>query len=250
MHILDIMTLAIRAAKRYYTAHEQPARLAAIKSERKIRSELFSVLEVLKRMATRNFSKGMRTEERETMENWVSGVWDMLRREEGMEQCEKEERRSWTWLDDNPWPSTSPCIEREYAFLKSMDADPNTLPPYSPLPSTPSSADSDSPYTPSPFLKSLQNGVKLITLHNAMVRKSKRPFGAIPTFHTDTAKPYRCADNLRYWIKAAELRWEVILKVNVMGVVNGVDAEAWKGLEEAVWKWAGKIREEISGELR
>jgi len=33
MHILDIMTLAIRAAKMYYTAHDQPARLAAIKSE-------------------------------------------------------------------------------------------------------------------------------------------------------------------------------------------------------------------------
>jgi hypothetical protein len=250
MHILDIMTLAIRAAKRYYTAHEQPARLAAIKSERKIRSELFSVLEVLKRMATRNFSKGMRTEERETMENWVSGLWDMLRREEEMEQHEMEERRSWTWLDDSLWPTTLPCIEREYAFLKSMDPDTNNLPPYSPLPPAPSCAEPDSPYAPSPFLKSLQNGVKLVRLHNAMVRKSKRPFGAISTFHTNTAKPYRCADNLRYWIKAAELRWEVILKVNVMDVVNGVNPEAWTGLEVAVWKWAGKIREEISGELR
>src|SRR5262249_31113094 len=31
MHTLDVMTLAIRAAKMYYTAHEQPDRLDAIK---------------------------------------------------------------------------------------------------------------------------------------------------------------------------------------------------------------------------
>ena len=78
MHILDIITLAIRAAKMYYTAHDQPARLSAIKSERKIRAELLSVMDVLKRMATRNFVGGMRTEERETMEDWVAGVYEMF----------------------------------------------------------------------------------------------------------------------------------------------------------------------------
>jgi hypothetical protein len=254
MHILDIMTLAIRAAKRYYTAHDQPTRLSAIKTERQIRTELLSVMDVLKRMATRNFAHGMRTEERETMENWVEGVWTMLRREEEMEQREKEQRRSWTWLDDTLWPSPSPpselCIEREFAFLKSMNPDAATLPAYSPLSTTSVSNTQPESFEPSQFLRSLQNGVRLVKLHNALVQKSKRNFGAIPTFHTDTAKPYRCAENLRFWIKAAELRWEVVLKVDVMGVVNGTTFQAWEGFENAIWKWSAKVREELSAELK
>jgi hypothetical protein len=254
MHILDIITLAIRAAKRYYTAHDQPTRLSAIKTERQIRTELLSVMDVLKRMATRNFSHGMRTEEREIIESWVESVWTMLTREEEMEQREKDQRRSWTWLDDSLWPSPSlpsePCIEREFTFLKSMDSDADTLPTYTPL--NPKSVSSTKPETfePSQFLRSLQNGVRLVKLHNACVQKSKRNFGAIPTFHTDTAKPYRCAENLRYWIKAAELRWEVLLKVDVMGVVNGTTFQAWEDFEKAIWKWSVKVREELSAELK
>lgn len=87
-------------------------------------------------------------------------------------------------------------------------------------------------------------------LHNALVQKSKRNFGGIPTFHMDTAKPYRCAENLRFWIKAAELRWEVVLKVDVMGVVTGTTFQAWEGFEKAIWKWAVKVREELSAELK
>jgi hypothetical protein len=254
MHILDIITLAIRAAKRYYTAHDQPTRLSAIKTERQIRTELLSVMDVLKRMATRNFAHGMRTEERETMESWVEGVWTMLRREEEMERREKEHRRSWTWLDDSLWPLPSPpcepCIEREFAFLKSMDPDADTLPAYTPLDANAVSATKPETFEPSQFLRSLQNGVRLVRLHNALVQKSKRNFGAIPTFHTDTAKPYRCAENLRFWIKAAELRWEVLLKIDVMGVVNGTTFQAWEGFENAIWKWAEKVREELGAEMK
>lgn len=252
MHILDIITLAIRAAKKYYTAHDQPTRLSAIKTERQIRTELLSVMDVLKRMATRNFAHGMRNEERETMETWVEGVWDMLRREEEMEQREKEERKSWTWLDDSLWPSpiSEPSIEREYAFLKSMDPDVVTLPEYTPLKVNSISPAQTETFEPSPFLRSLQNGVRLVKLHNVLVQKSKRNFGAIPTFHTDTGKPYRCAENLRFWIKAAELRWEVVLKVDVMGVVNGSSYQVWEGFENAIWNWTMKVREELSTELK
>lgn len=239
MNILDIMTLAIRAAKMYYTAHDQPARLAAIKSERKIRSELLSVMDVLKRMATRNFASGMKKEERQTMENWVKGVYDMLAQEERMEEEERKQRASWTWLDDN-WPGTD--FEREYAFMKSLDPDSDTLPPFVPL--------DDAAEAPTPFLADLKTGLRLVKLHNAVVKKSKRPFGAIGPYHTDTAKPYRCADNLRYWIKAAELRWEIILKVDVMAVVNGTDRTAWKGFEDAVFQWCKRVRTEIAGELK
>jgi hypothetical protein len=241
MHILDIITLAIRAAKMYYTAHDQPARLSAIKSERKIRAELLSVMDVLKRMATRNFASGMRTEERETMEHWVDSVYDMLKREEAMEDSERKQRASWIWLD-NSWDSRN--FEREYAFMKSMDPDVKSLPEFK------SVDDITDEELPTEFLKDLRTGMRLVKLHNAVVRKSKRPFGAIDKWHTDFGKPYRCAENLRYWIKAAELRWEVVLKVDVMGVVNGTDRSAWKGFEEAIFEWCGKVRTEVAGELK
>ena len=241
MHILDIITLAIRAAKMYYTAHDQPARLSAIKSERKIRAELLSVMEVLKRMATRNFASGMRNEERETMEKWVESVYDMLKQEEAMEDAERKQRASWIWLDDS-WDGRD--VEREYAFMKSMDPEAESLPEFK------SVDDVGDEELPTEFLKDLKTGMRLVKLHNAVVRKSKRPFGAIDKWHTDFGKPYRCAENLRYWIKAAELRWEVVLKVDVMGVVNGTDRSAWKGFEEAIFKWCGKVRSEIAAELK
>jgi hypothetical protein len=253
MHILDVTTLAIRAAKHYYTAHDQPQRLSSIKSERQIRAELLGVMDVLKRMATRNFARGLRSEEREVMENWIASVWDMLRREEEMEAAEREERKGWDWFDDSLWPQSElsgPCIAREYAFLKNMDPVGDTLPDYTPT-TYASGQNDENPVTldMSPFLHSLQSGLRLVRLHNSIVKKSKRPFGAIPTFHTDTAKPYRCADNLRYWVKAAELRWEIVLKVDVMGVVNG-ESIALEGFEKAIWKWCKGVREEISLEMK
>jgi hypothetical protein len=96
----------------------------------------------------------------------------------------------------------------------------------------------------------MRTGLRLVKLHNAVVRKSKRPFGAIDKWHTDFAKPYRPAENLRYWIKAAELRWEVVLSVDVMAVVSGADRMALKGFEDAIWKWCAKVRDEISAELK
>lgn len=242
MHILDIMTLAIRAAKMYYTAHDQPARLSAIKSERRIRAELLSVMDVLKRMATRNFASGMRTEERETMEVWVEGVYDMLKQEEGMEAAERKKRRSWIWLDDS-WDARD--VERELAFIKSMDPEPDSIPAFTSVDDVQSDED-----LPTEFLKEMRTGLRLVKLHNAVLKKSKRPFGAIDKWHTEFGKPYRSAENLRYWVKAAELRWEAALKVDVMGVVNGTDRAAWKGFEDAIFKWCKAVREEISFEFK
>jgi len=241
MHVLDVITLAIRAAKMYYTAHDQPARLASIKSERKIRAELLSVMEVLKRMATRNFSHGMRTEERETIEIWVEGVYDMLKQEEAIEEAERKQRASWAWLEDS-WEGKE--IEREYAFMKSMDPYFSTLPDY-----VPTSVAGDEAL-PTAFISDLKTGLRLVMLHNSVVKRSKRQFGTIDKWHTDFGKPYRCAENLRFWVKAAELRWEVILKVDVMGVVTGTDRVAMQNFEAAIWKWCKKVREEIAGELK
>ncbi|KAI0972736.1 hypothetical protein F4678DRAFT_50213 [Xylaria arbuscula] len=236
MQVLDVMTLAIQAAKVYYTAHEHPDRLDAIKSEKEIRTELLSVMEVLKHTATRNFAGGYRDDELKVMTSWIDSIRLMLQKEEEMESAEKTERANWIWLKGD-W--TGREIEREIAFLSSIDSEAGPLPQWTSIDSATE--------LPTPFLESLQNGLQLVRLHNASVKKSRRRFGAIGTFHTDTQKPYRCAENLRYWIKAAELRWEIMLKVDVKGVVYN-QPEAWKDFEAAIWQWCRKVREEITAE--
>jgi hypothetical protein len=237
MHILDVATLAIRAAKMYYTAHEMPDRLDSIKSEKQIRADLLAVMEVLKQMATRNFKGGLRDEEIKTMVGWVKSVFDILTKEHDIEISEQAERRGWMWLNGD-W--TGKEVQREWAFLTSLDPD-DPLPRWTPL--------SQAADCPTPFLEGFQNGLRLVKLHNAAVKKSRRRFGAIPTFHSDTQKPYRCADNLRYWVKAAELRFEVLLKVDVLGVVYNNGPEVWQEFEAAILKWCKHVREEITSEL-
>ncbi|KAG6292243.1 hypothetical protein E4U46_000391 [Claviceps purpurea] len=238
MDILDVVTLAIRAAKMYYTAHELPDRLDSIKSEKQIRADLLAVMEVLKQMATRNFNGGMKDEEIKIMTDWVASVFDFLEQEHKIELAERAERESWGWLRGD-WSGRE--YERERAFLSSMEPEAELLPEWTPL--------SEASECPTPFLQGLQNGVLLVKLHNAAVKKSRRRFGAIPTFHTDTQKPYRSADNLRYWAKAAELRFEVMLKVDALGVVYDNGPEVWQKFESAILKWCEHVRQEITSEL-
>ena len=238
MHILDVMTLAIRAAKVYYTAHDKPDRLDAIKAEKEVRADLLSVMEVLKHAATREFVGGIRNREVAAMEGWLNGVSGMLKREEEIEESEHLERSGWAWLEGD-WAGRE--VERELAFMKSMDPDAEALPEWTRA--------ADAAELPTPFLKEMQNGLRLVKLHNAAVQKSQRRFGAIPTFHTDTQKPYRSADNLRYWAKAAELRWEVYLRVDALGIVYNNGPQVWLDFEAAILRWCRKVREEITGEL-
>ncbi|CCE31394.1 uncharacterized protein CPUR_05247 [Claviceps purpurea 20.1] len=238
MDILDVVTLAIRAAKMYYTAHELPDRLDSIKSEKQIRADLLAVMEVLKQMATRNFNGGMKDEEIKIMTDWVASVFDFLEQEHKIELAERAERESWGWLRGD-WSGRE--YERERAFLSSMEPEAELLPEWTPL--------SEASECPTPFLQGLQNGVLLVKLHNAAVKKSRRRFGAIPTFHTDTQKPYRSADNIRYWAKAAELRFEVMLKVDALGVVYDNGPEVWQEFESAILKWCEHVRQEITSEL-
>ncbi|KAI9720568.1 MAG: hypothetical protein M1812_002748 [Candelaria pacifica] len=238
-HILDIVTLTIRAARMYYTAHDEPARLSAIKSERKIRAELLAIMDVLKRMAIRTFAGGIKVEERDTIRNWVVEVENLLTLEDESRKRDFAELESWLWLDGD-W--TGREYEREWRFLKSFLKDSDVLPPWEVTP--------DVNGLPTPFLRSLQNGLLLVRLHNEMVRKSKRPFGEIQTYHVDTAKPYRCAENLRYWIKAADIRWDVKLAVDVTKVVHGKDSGAWRAFESAIYTWCGTVRQELSADLR
>lgn len=234
MHILDVTTLAIRAARIYYTSHENHERLAMIKSERKIRQELLAVLDVLKGWAGRNFAGGLRQDERDAIKGWVLGVGNMLRDESKLEEQEREEREKWKWTEED-WSGREQ--EREWTFLASLRKGSEPPPTWTPA----QKADA----LPTPFLQSVRDGRDLVRFHNEAVKQSKRHFGEIKTFHNDIAKPYRCADNIRYWIKAAELRWEIRLDVDVMGVVYGSNDNAWKKLDIALMKWCKGVREEL-----
>ncbi|KAG8532707.1 uncharacterized protein KY384_002584 [Bacidia gigantensis] len=235
LNILDLVTLAIHAAKIYYTSHENPMRLYNIKSERQIRNELLSVMDVLKRMASRNFAGGMRSDEAKVISDWVMGIEDFLEQERNLETQEAKQRAGWTWLE-NTWGGRS--RERERAFLSSF-VEMDELPEWTEIdPSNPQ---------PTAFTEALRTGLSLVHLHNTLLKKSKRQFGEIKQFHTDLAKPYRCAENLRYWIKAAELRWETKLRVNVSGVVNG-KIEAYSDFDIAILQWSQAVREELTRE--
>ena len=239
LHILDIITLAIRAAKNYYTAHSRPEKLYAIRSERTMRADLYQVLDILKRMASRNFKGGMRLVELTGIIIWIESIDKLLKTEEQQEQQEAEERIAWAWRDGD-W--TGREMEREWLFLKSFD---RSEPP---LPQWPDASEDQS--LPNDFLLALQDGQRLVKLHNALVARSKRQFDLIKSWHTDVAKPYRMAENLRYWIKASELRWGIKLTVPVSDVVNNKDPSAWKAFDEAILKWSQGVRAELMEEWR
>ncbi|KAH7058753.1 hypothetical protein B0J12DRAFT_567336 [Macrophomina phaseolina] len=240
LHVLDSVTLAIRAAKNYYTAHEQPERLYSIKPEKTIRKELYQTLEVLKRMAGRDFEGGIRDDERKSIDGWITEIGQLLDAEQAKEEAEEAEREKWSWIQGD-W--TGREREREWLFLKSFDPHPEEdLPPWT--------SPDEASELPTPFLQALSKGLRLVRLHNSLVRKSKRQFEEIKSYHKDTSLPYRCAENLRYWVKAAELRWEIKLKVDVMEVVHGESDEAWKSFDRALLQWCKGVREEITAEWK
>ena len=120
LHLLDLITLAIRAAKNYYTAHSNPQKLYAMRSEKDIRADLYRVLDVLKRMASRNFRGGMRMSELTDIILWIESIDTLIKREEQWEQQEAAEREAMIWREGD-W--TSREREREWLFLKSFDSD-------------------------------------------------------------------------------------------------------------------------------
>lgn len=250
LHLLDIITLAIRAAKNYYTAHSNPHRLYAFRSEKVIRADLYNVLDVLKRMAGRNFAGGIRMVELTDILLWIESIDRLLRQEEEGERAETEERERWVWREGD-WCGRE--REREWLFLKACEevgVDGEVLPQWSERADGVGEEGEEDPQ-PSPFLQALADGQRLVKLHNAMVARSKRKFGEITTWHSDVAKPYRRAENLRFWIKAAELRWEVKLHVPVSDVVNGsADPSVWRAFDDAVLKWCTGVREELTEEWR
>ncbi|OQE84971.1 hypothetical protein PENNAL_c0025G04460 [Penicillium nalgiovense] len=236
MCILDDVTNAIRAAKIYYTTHENPERLSSIKSEREIRKELFDVLEVLKRWAARHFASGLREEERERIQMWIAAVRTMLVREKTLEDLEAQERQNWDWAAGD-WRGRE--RSREESFLRSLLPGGDSLPIWTPVEEAPDDS------LPTAFLDRFRDGRALVQLHNLAIKKSKRQFGEITAYHLDIAKPYRQTENLQFWVKAAQLRWELRLDVDVMGVVQNSGTAAWKLFDTALLAWCKTVREEL-----
>jgi hypothetical protein len=191
-------------------------------------------------MAARNFAGGMRQNEKVSILTWIVGISELIQAEIDEEKRDAEEREKWIWRTGD-WTGRERA--QEFAFIKSFIEKPENLPDWT------APSENDQGFEPTPFLKYFQNGLELVQLHNTMVRKSRRRFEDIKVYHTDTAKPYRCAENLRYFSKAAELRWGVFLKLDVMGVVNGTKPEAWRELDQAILKWTKTVRKEITAEL-
>lgn len=227
LHILDTTTLAIRAARQYYTHHPNPKRLNSIKSDQKIRKELYDVLEVLKRAASRNFTGGLKEEERLIILVWVSDVGMMIDKEAKLEESERRARKQWQWVDDSNWFDDEKG--RALDFLVFLLAEIETP--------------EEETYTvlQDKFWHTLIDGKKLVKMHNAAVRKSKRQFGYIERCHEDVNKPYRRAENIRYWLKDAELRFEIKFptKLDVPATVNATpeDTHVLEKLEEVVIIW-------------
>ena len=236
MQILDMTTLAIRAAKQYYTQHPNPKMLNSIKSDQQIRKELYDVLEVLKQAANRNFAGGWREEERLTILVWISEVGMMIDREAKLEEKERRQRKQWQWVDDSNWINDDSGRTLDFlAFLLSEIETP---------------AEEMQAALQDKFWHTLVDGKKLIAMHNAAVRQSKRRFGYIEKSHDDVAKPYRRAENIRYWLKAAELRFEVKFsqKLDVFSTINATptDAQVLKAFEVVVMDWARGVRKDLT----
>jgi hypothetical protein len=257
LHLLDITTLAIRAAKNYYISHSSYQRLHAIKPESEIRRDLHSVLEILQRMAARNFSGGLRQVEKVAILEWIVGISELIAMEIAAEKKEAEERERWAWRVDDKWVDESEegtkkdmGRAREEAFVRCFVEDPASLPEWT----DPEIAGAT---LPTEFLARFGTGLELVKLHNASVRASKRHFELIKTWHEDTTKPYRRAENLRFWAKAAELRWDkvqmpagfnaqtVALLVDAPGTLSEQDRQTWITFDKAVLAWCKGVREEL-----
>ncbi|KAF8455510.1 hypothetical protein BGX38DRAFT_1167194 [Terfezia claveryi] len=228
--LTDLATSAVRAARGYY--YTTDISLLSSKDEKTLREEFLFVLDVLKRMVQRKFEGGVQIEERDHVIDWIKSVEVSLDEEE--RDIAEMKRLGRQWLEGD-W--TGKYAHRNHLFMSYFDSSTEKLP--EPEEITPETS------LPTSFLKTLQTGLHLILIHNNVVRRSKRPFGQIPQYHTEFSKPYRLADNLRYWRKAAELRWEVKLKFDVMAVVSGTNGEAWREFNTAVELWCETVLKEV-----
>ncbi|KAI5285914.1 hypothetical protein KEM54_000202 [Ascosphaera aggregata] len=235
---LNLITSAISCARTYYTSHDHPERLKLISPERKIRKNLLNVLDILRCWASRDFEGGLRNNERAVLLEWIQSARDMLEEDRKLEEEEHSRRRNLSFASGD-W--TGREREREHAFLSYLETTRHPLPPWTPVDNeTPADGD-----LPTAFLSRVRDGRDLVRFHNEAVRQSKRRFGEIKSYHEDIGKPYRQTENLLFFVKASEIRWETKLDVDVASIVNDTGPGAWRKLDAALMNWCRAVREEL-----
>lgn len=230
--VLDRAEEAVRTAKNYYNCHDPTSTLFTIVAEKDLRNALYDVMAAANDLDSTNFAR--RASERAKVREWIRMVAGLLEYEDQEETRLMEQRRSYTWLR-GIWSGQE--RQREQAFLQCFVNNKTVLPDWtgSPIEGKPTA-----------FLRAMQNGKMLVALHNELVLRSEKHFGFITNQHNDISKPYRQADNLRYWIKAAELRWGVKLELDVMNLVYERDENVWQDFDACIMEWSKAVRAEIS----
>lgn len=230
--LVDATRTAVRAARAYASQvtliDDKPLDLC---SDRCFRDQALDTLSCLQRASQK---KDVRTvhQAKEAVRGWLLDVHHRLDSEVQMDQ------QAALFWSEGDWSGRA--LERCWHFLKFYDPSHDDLP-------NPS-------YQKREFLEELRNGIRLVLIHNAFVRRSKRPFGQISRHHIDTERRYRATDNLKYWNKALEYRFQVTLADNASGwdagqVFDGT-AVGQQMLLEAVLVFVDVVIREISGEYQ
>jgi len=95
------------------------------------------------------------------------------------------------------------------------------------------------------FLDMIRTGTKLCLIHNSLAHFSLRPFGLITRYHNDTSVQYRVTDNLRYFAKAAQIRWDLQLEWDVEEIWRA-SAKGDEMLKRELGKWCATVINELS----
>lgn len=229
LEIVENTTATIRLAQRYraHVRHED------WEDEKKLRRDVVDVLFILRRITEREDNE-VTEEDKSVIRIWCNDVKTRIDRDDEVRREMWERATAWmegNW-ENNEWGIAIPDLtnlERYHLFLVQFDPSEPRLPPHS----------------TEEFLESLRSGTKLCLIHNTLTQFSLRPFGLITRFHTDTSVRYRVTDNLRYFAKAAQIRWEIQIEWDV--------EEIWRAspngdemLKRELAKWCNAVINEMN----
>ncbi|OLL22608.1 hypothetical protein NEOLI_000234 [Neolecta irregularis DAH-3] len=224
--LVTFATFAIRSARAYST---QSIPNIMPDEEKAMRTKTVDCLGVLRRIAERDGKGGVTADECNLLLAWVHQLQVYLRKTD--EETEERLQTSLTWIQGD-W--TDRELDRYHLFLLYFDPSPTPIPSPSDIPA---------------FLDALRPGLRLCLIHNACTRRSRRPFGYISRHHLDTKIRYRATENLSYWRKAIEERWDVEAdKFSVREIIEETKiGDAM--LLDTVKRWCQIVINEISGDL-
>lgn len=222
IHFADTVITCIRAARTYSTSI--PLYQASKSSFSVFRDDALEVLFRLKQILERDGRGGLQEDETIAIKNWLINVREYMDSEDP-----KSRDSAMTWLDPSIW-AESANEQRLCAFLKFYD-------PSSELLSS-SSIDEN--------LSQLNSGVRLCQIYNAIVERSRKPFGLITRFHEDTSIKYRVFENLKCFRAAIAYRFDVHLQSFSVQDIYEMTKTGRRELREAVVRFSYRAMEEMA----